>query len=100
MNKLNNIWNFIKKIPTIIRAKLKDKSNLESEEWYKNRIETCKSCPLLSTNTEGTKGWKYKILDLLNFKQAFCTVCGCEIKAKASEKLESCPEGKWKQIRD
>lgn len=39
--------------------------------------------------------------EILNFKKPFCTVCGCEIQAKASEKLEECSDWenkKWEAI--
>jgi len=98
MNKLKQVWGFIKKIPTIIKAKIKDKKKLETEEWYKERIEICSDCPLNSKNKE-KKSVRYYILSILNLRNDFCTDCGCELTAKASEEMEECPQGKWKQLK-
>lgn len=87
------------KIVRIIRAKFRNKDKIQ-DSFYKERLEICKQCPLYSKNTKGVKNLKYKFWDLVNFKKPFCTVCGCEIKAKASEEMETCPEGKWPEITE
>ena len=66
------------------------------------------SCPFKSvTGLDcpgcGSQRAIYELLHL-NFKKPFCTICGCEIKAKASEELETCSlyeineEPKWKSL--
>lgn len=92
------------KIFRIIRAKLKNKDKIK-DDWYYKRLSICETCPLNSKNSEGDhkKTFKYKFWNLLNLYQHFCTVCGCEIKAKASEELEVCSlveldlKPKWEQ---
>ena len=86
----------IKKIIRIIRSKTRDKSKIQ-DNWYKERLTICNSCPLNSKNTD-RKNLKYWTLRILNLGEYFCTKCGCEIKAKCSEEMEECPKGKWKQI--
>lgn len=85
------------KIIRIIRSKFRDKSTIK-DQWYLDRMETCNGCPLNSKNTKLTKNFKYWILNILNLKKPFCTVCGCELEAKASEEMEKCPEGKWGRV--
>lgn len=86
------------KLIRIIRSKLRNKNNIK-DDWYYERLEICRTCPLNSKNSDPKeKTIRYKILRLLNLNEDFCTVCGCELKAKASEEMEECPEGKWKQI--
>lgn len=87
----------LKKIKTIIIAKTRNKSIIK-DEWYLDRLEICGSCPLNSKNIKIRKNFKYWFWNLLNLKKPFCTVCGCEIKAKASEEMEKCPEGKWGRV--
>ena len=87
----------MKKIWTIIKAKLLDKDKLKGTAWYDERIELCKNCPLNSINNMD-RGFRYWLWDILNLKKPFCTVCGCEIKAKASVEFEECPKGKWKEV--
>lgn len=98
MNKLEKTLEFIKKIPTIIKAKIRDKKRMAGVIWYKQRLEICSTCPLNSKNKED-KSIKYYLLSLLNLRNDFCTDCGCELTAKASEEMEECPKGKWKQIK-
>lgn len=93
---MNKTIEFIKKIPTIIKAKIRDKKRLSNLEWYKKRLEICSECPLNSKRTQ-KKNIRYYLLSMVNLRKDFCTDCGCELKAKASEELESCPQGKWKQ---
>lgn len=89
----------------IIRAKMRDKSKIK-EDWYLDRLNKCATCPFNSKNVKGNKGIKYKIWNILNFKKPFCTICGCEIEAKASEELEICSlveidkEPKWVQVEE
>lgn len=87
----------MKKIIRILRSKLRNKSEIK-DEFYLERIEVCKDCPLNSKNIKGKFSIKYKILKFLNLGEDFCTLCGCEIRAKASEEIETCPENKWKKL--
>lgn len=73
-------------------------AEIKKHKWYQERIAICNACPLQSDNFQGNKGFKYRILNFLNLNKPFCTECGCEIKAKVSEELEKCPEGKWNKI--
>ena len=79
----------IKKIFIIIRAKLRDKDSLK-EEWYLNRLDICNTCPFNSKSQKENRNIKYYIYKILNLGEYFCTICGCEIKAKASEEMETC----------
>lgn len=90
------------KLIRIIRAKLKNKEKIK-DSWYHERLKICNECPFNSKNTKENKSFKYKFWNILNLKENFCTICGCEIKAKASESMEECSMGeigkepKWKQ---
>lgn len=86
----------LRKLITIVRAKLRDKNKMEEKKWYKERLAICAVCPLNSKNKE-KKTARWYLLSFLNLRNDFCTHCGCELKAKASEELEMCPQGKWKQ---
>lgn len=86
----------LNKIITIIRAKIRNKKKLKEKKWYRNRLKICSDCPLNSKNVE-KKSARYYLLSILNLQNNFCTDCGCELTAKASEELEECPQGKWKQ---
>ena len=90
----------------ILRAKLRNKNKLKKEKWYRDRLDACSKCPLNSKNVDRQElsFWqkmKYNFWLILNLKQTFCTICGCEIKAKASEPLEECSKEvnkEWEQI--
>jgi hypothetical protein len=86
------------KIIKILIAKFIKKYIYNKEDWYIERTEICQACPFLSDNVENKKGLRFLALRLGNFNNPFCTDCGCEIKAKAAEKMEECPQGKWKQV--
>jgi hypothetical protein len=88
------------KLIRILKAKLRNKNKLKKENWYKNRLDTCAACPFNSRNTEEGKNIKYKFWRVMNIGRDFCTICGCEIKAKASEPLEECSAEpkKWEAI--
>ena len=88
----------------IIKAKLRDKDKIK-EDWYLERLKICGGCEYNSKNYNKKKGLWYWFWNTLNFKKPFCTICGCEIKAKASEKeIEECSlseigeEPKWTKI--
>lgn len=69
--------------------------------WYRERLKICSECPLNSINVTNKKGWWYRMWNILNFKKPFCTVCGCEIKAKISEQFEKCSldeNKKWDRV--
>ena len=85
------------KLIRIIRSKLYGKYTKAEENWVKERREICSKCPLMSKNVNKKKGLRYWFWDILNFNEAFCTLCGCEIAAKTSEEYEECEDGKWKQ---
>lgn len=90
-------------IVRILKAKIKNKDKLIGQKWYDDRIKACNECPLNSKNTNSKKGIWYWMWEALNFRKPFCTVCGCEIKAKASEKLEECSDEvnkKWESIEE
>lgn len=86
----------------IIKAKLRNKNKI-TDSWYHERLEICNKCPFNSKNTVGKKDLRHRVWEFLNLKEHFCTICGCEIKAKASESMEECSmseigqEPKWKQ---
>ena len=95
------------KLVRIIRSKFKDKSKIK-EDWYFKRLELCGSCMYNSKNVkrynpENTKGLKFIFWKIANLWKDFCTICGCEIKAKTSEELEICSlieinkKPKWNQ---
>lgn len=88
------------KIIKILIAKLIKKYIYKKESWYIERTSICQACPLLSDNVQEKKGIRFLFLQIANLNNPFCTDCGCEIKAKAAEKLEQCPQGKWNQILD
>ncbi len=87
----------------ILKSKLSNKENLGS--WYKERIKICKTCPYNSKNISfrdyTSNMWKWYILNLF---KPFCSICGCQITAKASVEVEECAldeigqEPKWISI--
>ena len=87
----------INKIKTIIVSKIYGKYAMKNEEWYIKRLKTCEGCIFNSKNKKD-KTFKEKVLYFLNFFNPFCTLCGCEIKAKASEIREKCEINKWENI--
>ena len=88
----------INKIYIILRAKLRNKDSIK-DQWYLNRLDICNKCVFNSKYTEPeNKSIRYHLFKYLNLFKNFCTVCDCEIKAKASEEMEKCPKNKWKQI--
>lgn len=56
----------------------------------------CQKCQLNSRNVQKDKGFRFYFWYILNGTKDFCTICKCELKAKASEEYEKCPENKWK----
>lgn len=93
----------IKKIILIIKSKLSSKKNLGS--WYNERLVICHMCPYNSKNVP-IIDYNLRMLKwyFLNFFRPFCSICGCQITAKASIKIEECAlyerdeEPKWKSI--
>lgn len=77
------------KLLVILKAKFSNKENLG--DWYQDRLEICKTCPKNSKNIPLRKYtlrmWKWYILNLF---KPFCSICGCEIAAKASVEIEDC----------
>ena len=50
-----------------------------TEEDYKERLETCLTCPSLKRDAMR------------------CLTCGCKLEKKAKWKTADCPENKWKK---
>lgn len=82
------------KLPKILILKLQSRKP-HDQQFAIDRKKICDSCPLNSKNYNREKGLWYKMWDMLNFKEPFCTVCGCELHLKQGEIMEQCPEGKW-----
>lgn len=88
------------KIFRIIKAKLRNKNEIK-DQFYHDRLSICETCPFNSKYAEPeNKNLKYWVWRILNLNEYFCTICKCELKAKASEEMEECPKGKWKQITE
>lgn len=93
----------VNKIRTILKAKFIKKEGLGA--WYQERLDICGKCPMNSMNIKkrsySPRMWKWHVL---NFFKPFCSICGCEIKAKASVEIEECSlweidkEPKWTSI--
>lgn len=62
------------------------------EDWYKNRLEICKTCPLNSNNPEATgKTWFREFIVAKRDKNGeYCTACGCPIDRKAALQRSIC----------
>lgn len=88
----------LKKITRIIRSNLYGRFFKKDLDWVRERKSICTSCPHMSRNIEKKKGARYWILNILNFKEDFCNICGCGINQKTTEELEECPIGKWGQV--
>lgn len=91
------------KLITILKSKIKNKSKI-TDEWYLKRLEICNKCEYNSKNYNKDKGIWYWMWNILNLKKPFCTICGCEVAAKASVEFEECSlpeinkEPKWTKI--
>lgn len=85
---------------SIFRAKFRDKDKMMKHQWYVERVKSCYSCPFNSSNTKSKNGFKFRFWKTMNLNNSFCTICGCDILAKASEPMESCSADikKWKSI--
>lgn len=98
-----NLKNLFDKSITIVKAKFRNKKEMEKYDWYNERISICGACPYNSKNDK-SRGFFYYFWNLVNFSKPFCTICGCEIEAKASEPREECSmtelekEPKWTSI--
>ena len=79
--------NPLKRIRTIAKAKLSDKSNLGN--WFQTRLDICSECPFNSKNRE-TLSVKEQAIVTMNFGKDSCLACTCEIEAKASVRGENC----------
>lgn len=66
------------------------KDEKDYPEWYKKRLEACKSCPHNSSNIPFFK-LKYKVMLQKLLGRSACSLCGCFIKEKAWMKTEVCP---------
>lgn len=88
------------KIIKILKAKIRNKNKIK-DPLFKKRLDICNSCIYNSKYAEPeNKNIKYYFWKFLNLLEYFCTQCGCEIKAKASEEMEQCPKGKWEQLNN
>lgn len=69
------------------------------EDWFKDRISKCITCPLNTKNGAELKSWIDKGVEkvFVNEEYGQCTLCGCPTDRKASQKPESCPDNpsKW-----
>jgi hypothetical protein len=80
----------LKKVKTIVKA-FKELLPVE-EDWYKTRLEICKSC---DKNTDNIADEDLSFLDKLKntnlcTEGRSCTACGCCIDQKCSVKTEVC----------
>jgi hypothetical protein len=88
------------KLIRIIRSRVFRKD--DQPNWYYKRLEICHSCKHNSKNVN--LNFFQKIMSYLNSLEDFCTICSCQLKAKASEAQEDCglvglgKESKWKSI--
>jgi hypothetical protein len=88
------------KVFKIIRSRL-FRSDVQPY-WYYERLEVCNKCKYNSKHV--TLSLWQKFLYLLNSLKPFCTICSCQLDAKASEITEDCgiigigKESKWKSI--
>ncbi len=90
-------------ILVILKAKFSNKSDLG--DWYQERLRLCSQCP---HNSKNISIWKYNLRmwkwNILNLFKPFCSICGCQITAKASVEIEDCSldeigeEPKWVSI--
>ena len=53
----------------------------------KYRRDICNTCPHIRAT--------FKLLGITLSNRKQCTVCKCDIKAKTSLKIETCPKEKW-----
>ena len=93
----------ISNIFVILKAKFSKKDDLGS--WYNKRLILCHMCTRNSKNIPLRKYtlrmWKWYIFNLF---KPFCSICGCQITAKASVEVEECAleevgeEPKWTSI--
>lgn len=63
------------------------------EEWFQDRLDQCNSCEFNSKNTPEEKlsvEDKVKIGTGVCDNKEHCTLCGCCVYRKASQKVESC----------
>lgn len=99
INTLKNITNTLKSI-SISR---KEYGNLK--DYQLERLKICKKCPHNSDN-KNRLTIKEKLLKQLNklldflygikvTEDAICTLCGCNLIHKTSQKSENCDINKW-----
>tara|TARA_R100001594_G_scaffold148003_1_gene202167 strand:- start:2543 stop:2806 length:264 start_codon:yes stop_codon:yes gene_type:complete len=76
--KLPSILEMIKNFSRDLAVYIANGSPNVTEEDYKERLETCQSCPSLKESVMR------------------CMTCGCLVEHKAKWKTTVCPEDKWK----
>lgn len=95
----------LKKARTIAKAFMEKLP--EDQQWYKDRLAICATCPKNTANIPSDKLTfvdKAKIAGRLCDNGNHCTVCGCCIERKAATKSEQCGLGeigeqpKWPAI--
>lgn len=79
---------------------LRDDDELEKKGWYQVRKKECGKCPLNSKNIPFTKyNARMWMLYFANGFAPFCSICGCEIKAKIALEISECPDNppRWQE---
>jgi hypothetical protein len=74
-----SVFKMIKNFSKELGTHLLNGAENVSEEDYKERLETCLTCPSLKR-------------DVMR-----CLTCGCKLEQKAKWKTADCPENKWKK---
>jgi len=81
------------KLKTIVDAFSKGDDLPRGEKWFDDRISACGSCEFNTKNIEEDKlkvQDKVKIATGICTDKEHCTLCGCCVYQKASEKSENC----------
>lgn len=59
------------------------------EPWCKERLEICNTCKFNSKNKYDLT-LKEKFLMMIQLTKAVCSICGCNVRYKASVPMASC----------
>lgn len=85
---LDKVGSYIKKLP-------------KEQDWYKDRLEKCLSCPMNTKNGAEVKGiLKNTAKVLVDEEFGQCSLCGCPVERKCSVKAEKCPKNppEWEPL--